>query len=100
MDFPKPIRTKGGKLRPVIRSTEDAIRLIDIELPVELQKQSRWTFARELMVVAGRSGKKRDLRAAFRQVQQALRNDDLLDDQDDPGPDAAPRPEQTSKSVR
>ena len=79
MDFPAPIVTTGSGVRPRIRSTIEAIRFIDHELPVELKLLPRWTFARELLIVADRSNKKRDLTQAYRQLRQALSNDLLLD---------------------
>jgi hypothetical protein len=79
MDFPDPIRTTGSGVRGIIRSTEEAIRFIDRELPAELKKLPRWTFARELLLVAERSEKKRDLKHAYRQLRQGLSNDRLLD---------------------
>ena len=66
-------------MRPLIRSTVEAIRFIDRELPAELKALPRWTFARELLLVADRSQKKRDLTHAYRQLRQALSNDLLLD---------------------
>jgi len=80
MDFPTAIRTTGSGVRPRIRGTGEAIRFIDRELPAELKALPRWTFARELLVVAERSQKKRDLNHAYRQLRQALSNDLLLDD--------------------
>ena len=50
----------------------------DTELTAELRSQARWKFARELLVVAERSEKRRDLVCAHRQLRQALRNDLLL----------------------
>jgi len=79
MDFPIHIRTSGSGVRPLIRSTGEAIRFIDRELPAELKSLPRWTFARELLLVADRSEKKRDLTHAYRQLRQALSNDLLLD---------------------
>lgn len=79
MDFPREIRTRAKRVRPTIKTAEEAIRLIDRELPSELNRLSRWTFARELLVVARQSGKKRDLTVAYRQFRQALSNDKLLD---------------------
>lgn len=79
MDFPMPIKTTGSGVRAVIRNTQEAIRFIDRELPVELKKLPRWTFARELLLVAERSEKKRDLNNAYRQLRQGLSNDRLLD---------------------
>jgi hypothetical protein len=78
MIFPTAIRTKGSSVRPLIRSTQEALRFIDTELAAELRSQARWTFARELLVVAERSEKKRDLTCAYRQLCQALHNDLLL----------------------
>ncbi len=79
MDFPIYIRTTGCGVRPRIRSTGEAIRFIDRELPAELKGLPRWTFARELLLVAERSEKKRDLTHAYRQLRQALSNELLLD---------------------
>lgn len=67
-------------MRPVINTVQEALKLIDQELPVELKRASRWTFARELLVVAATSGKKRDVVYAFRQLKQALGNDRLLEE--------------------
>jgi hypothetical protein len=76
--LPAPVRTKGGRLRPVVRSVAEALRLIDEELPIELRRLRRWTFARALMEEAAQSGKKADLSRALRQFTQALANDDFL----------------------
>lgn len=78
MEFPIHIRTCGSGVRPLIRSTVEAIRFIDRELPAELKALPRWTFARALLLVADRSQKKRDLTHAYRQLRQALANDLLL----------------------
>lgn len=79
MEFPDPIRTTGSGVRAVIRNTQEAIRFIDRELPGELKALPRWTFARELLLVADRSEKKRDLTHAYRQFRQALSNDRMLE---------------------
>lgn len=79
MDFPDHIHTTGSGVPPLIRSTAEALHFIDRELPVELQRLPRWTFARDLLLVADRSRKKRDLAHACRQLRQALSNDLLLD---------------------
>ena len=78
MDLPDTVRLVGSAYRPVIKTVEEALRFIDRELPIELLRQSRWTFARELLIVASKSGKKRDIGHAFRQLSQALDNDRLL----------------------
>jgi hypothetical protein len=74
MNLPKSIRTTHGD----IRSVEEALRFVQRRLPAELQIQPRWTFARDLLVRAQATEKRRDLNCAYRQVQQALQNDLLL----------------------
>jgi hypothetical protein len=83
--LPFEIRTKGGRLRPMVRTVQEAIGLIDDELSSELRSQSRWAFARQLLMVAASSNKKRDVAAAARQLRQALSNDRLLADEDASG---------------
>ena len=78
--LPSVVRTANGRLRPVVRTIEEALGLIDSELPPELRTLPRWTFARELLVVAMQSGKKRDTTAAMRQLRQALSNEGWLAD--------------------
>jgi hypothetical protein len=78
LPLPESIRTRGKGLRPSVRTVSEAIRLIDRELPIELRSLPRWTFARELLVHADRSGKKRDLICAARQLRQALSNEGWL----------------------
>ena len=74
MDFAKEIITKTQRLR----STEQALRFIENELTAELKGQSRWTFARALLVEAQTTGKQRDVNVAYRQLCQALENDRLM----------------------
>jgi len=78
LNFPDVVKTNKKGLRPVVRTVEEAIRLIDKELPYELRSLSRWTFARALLVESQRSGKKRDLICAIRQLKQALSNEGWL----------------------
>lgn len=78
LDFIKSIQTRGNSVRGNIRNVEEALRLIDQELPSELVSLPRWTFARALLVEAARSKKKRDLIRAARQFKQALRNEGWL----------------------
>ena len=80
MDFPAEIRAKARRVPPVIRNTDEALRLIDRDLLPEIRSMPRWTFARELLVVAEQSGKKRDLNHAYRQFRQALSNDKMLEE--------------------
>ena len=79
MKFPRAVSTRGKGFRATISTVEEALRFIDAELPAELKQQSRWIFARELLVVAGTTGKKRDITCAYRQVMQALLNDRLVE---------------------
>jgi hypothetical protein len=76
--LPESIRTHAKGLRPNVRTVVEGIRLIDRELPQELRALPRWTFARALLVHAERSGKKRDVIAAARQLRQALSNEGWL----------------------
>jgi hypothetical protein len=80
MKFQQPLRTKGPGLRPALRTTAEAIRLIDEDIPQEVRTLSRWTFARALLSEAERSQKKRDLKLAERQLKQALSNESWLVD--------------------
>ena len=88
MDLPGQVRTTARRVPRVVATTEDAIKLIDRELLPEVKLASRWTFARELLVVAQASGKKRDLTQAYRQFRQALSNDKMLDESGAPPPSA------------
>jgi hypothetical protein len=88
MDLPTPIRIKRDGLRPAIRTTTEALRLIDDELPAELRGLSRWSFARALLIEAEKSSKKRDLICAARQLQQALSHEGWLAETNGSGPPA------------
>lgn len=79
MQLPSAISTKCAG-RAQIRTIDEALRLIDEELPAELRTLPRWTFARDLLLTAHRSNKKRDLTIAVRQLRQALSNEGWLAD--------------------
>jgi hypothetical protein len=49
-------------------------------LPTEMASLPRWTFAKALLSEALQTGKSRDLKAAGRQLIQALRNERWLDE--------------------
>jgi hypothetical protein len=68
--FPATVRTSNGS--GVIRNCEEGLRLIEQEAPAEIRTLPRWTFARELLEVAPRSGKKKDVNTALRQLNQAV----------------------------
>ncbi len=81
LPLPNSVRTCGKGLRSEVRTVEEAIRLIDRELPDELRSLPRWTFARALLVEAERTKKKKALICATRQLRQALSNEGWLADQ-------------------
>ena len=74
MKFVNALSTK----RRILRTTHEALRFIESELPIELRSLPRWTFAKELLAEAHLSQKQRDLKYAYRQLRQALQNDSLL----------------------
>ena len=57
--------------RRILRTTREALRFIESELPIELRLLPRWTFAKELLVEAHLSQKQRDLKHAYRQPASA-----------------------------
>jgi uncharacterized protein YidB (DUF937 family) len=77
IEFAEEIRTQGGIVRSA-RTIEQALRLIDEDLPLELRNLPRWTFARALLLEAQRTGAKKDVRNALRQLKQALSNEKWL----------------------
>jgi hypothetical protein len=70
-----PVQIRAAGIRSSVDTAEQAIEMIDNDLPTELAQLPRWTFARALLVEAVRSKKSRDIKAATRQLQQALRNE-------------------------
>ena len=77
LELPQRVRAPG--LRVELATAEKSIRFIDKNVPRELATLPRWTFARALLVEALRTRKARDLRAAVRQLTQALSNERWLD---------------------
>jgi hypothetical protein len=78
MNLPAGIRLGAPGIRSVIKTVEQALNTIDREVPREIARLPRWTFARALLVEAQRTGKSRDLNAAYRQLKQALSNEKWL----------------------
>ncbi len=78
LPLPGPVRLRAPGCRPALRTVDEAIHMIDSELPAELRRLPRWTFARALLLEAANTGRKRDLTAAVRQVRQALSNEGWL----------------------
>jgi len=62
----------------VIKTVEQAIQMIDTQLPLELRRLPRWTFAHALLLEALKTKKSRDLKTAVRQLEQALGNEGWL----------------------
>jgi hypothetical protein len=80
MNLPAEVRVRGSGLPSVIRTVEDAIKLIDRNLPPDLVRLPRWTFARALLTEVMQTRKSRDMKAAIRQLRQALQNEKWLDE--------------------
>jgi hypothetical protein len=76
--LPAPIRLRASGCRPALRTVDEAIDMIDNDLPAELRRLPRWTFAHALLLQAAKTGRKRDLTAAARQVRQAVSNEGWL----------------------
>jgi class 3 adenylate cyclase len=78
--LPATVRVRAPNARVALDTVERALTFIDKNMPAELARLPRWTFARALLVEAARTGKARDLNAANRQLLQALRNERWLDE--------------------
>jgi hypothetical protein len=78
MKLPADVHIRAPGVAPVIKTVEQAIGLIDRDLSPEEARRPRWTFARALLTEVQRTGKSRDLNAAFRQLKQALSNEKWL----------------------
>jgi hypothetical protein len=78
MDLQKVLHLNASSMPHEIKTVEQAVRFIDERLPSELRHLSRWRFARALLVEAIKTNKSRDVRAATRQLEQALGNEGWL----------------------
>jgi hypothetical protein len=76
--FDIEIRISAPGKRGRMRTLVEAHRFITNEIPAELAKLPRWTFALDLIDHAARTGKRRDIEAAGRQIKQALSNEHWL----------------------
>jgi hypothetical protein len=81
MDLPAELHMRAPGTRRVIKTVEQALEIIDRDLPPEMARLPRWTFARALLAEALKTGKSRDLNSAFRQLGQALGNEHWLADE-------------------
>ncbi|HUI95156.1 MAG TPA: hypothetical protein VLX44_05340 [Xanthobacteraceae bacterium] len=79
--FPAAIRIRARGIRSSVRTLDEALDMIERELPAELRRLPRWTFARALLEEARRTQRKRDLLTAARQLRQALSNEKWLADE-------------------
>jgi hypothetical protein len=80
MKLPADVHLRAPGARSTVKTVEHALGLIDRELPAEITRLPRWTFARALLSEAQKTGKSRDLDAAFRQLKQVLSNERWLTD--------------------
>jgi len=80
MNLPREVHIRAAGMPSVIKTVEEAITLIDRNLAPELKSQPRWTFTRALLAEVLKTGKARDMKAASRQLAQALRNEKWLDE--------------------
>ncbi len=78
MNLTHPVRLRAPGMPSVIKTVEQAIEMIDQQLPIELRQLPRWTFARALLIEALKTEKARDLTIAIRQLEQALSNEKWL----------------------
>ena len=81
MKLPLDLHLHAPGQRPIVKTVEQALGLIDHELAPEIARLPRWTFARALLVEAQKTGKSRDIKVAFRQLKQALTNESWLADE-------------------
>ena len=79
MKLPIHVRVRGPGHGAVIATVEQALGFIESQLPAELARLPRWTFARALLGEARRTEKSRDTKAALRQFRQALKCERWLD---------------------
>ena len=81
--LPSAVHVRAPNARLTIDTVTSAMNFVDKNVPPETSRLPRWTFARALLVEAMRTRKTRDLKAAARQLIQALRNERWLDERDD-----------------
>jgi hypothetical protein len=86
MDLPAELHMRAPGTRCAIKTVEQALEIIDRDLPPEMARLPRWTFARALLTEALKTGKSRDLNTAFRQLGQALGNEHWLADEHSSAP--------------
>lgn len=80
LSLPAEVHLRAPGIRSTIATVEQAIAVIDREMPRELARLPRWTFARALLLEALRTRKSRDMNTAVRQLKQALSNEKWLNE--------------------
>jgi hypothetical protein len=78
LNLPVEVHLRAPGIRSTLATVEQAITMIDREMPRELARLPRWTFARALLVEVLRTRKSRDMKTAVRQLKQALGNEKWL----------------------
>jgi hypothetical protein len=78
--LPAVVRVRAAGKPSEIATIKGALAFIDRHVHPDLARLPRWTFARALLDEAAKTGKSRDVNAAFRQVKQALGNEKWLDE--------------------
>jgi hypothetical protein len=78
--FPAAIRIRAPRCRSSVRNAGEARDMIAKELPLELRRLPRWTFALALLEEAIRTHRKKALVTAERQFRQACSNEGWLAD--------------------
>jgi hypothetical protein len=76
--LPSEVHLRAPGIRSKLTTVEQAIEMIDREMPPELARLPRWTFARALLIEVLRTRKSRDMNTAVRQLKQALSNEKWL----------------------
>ncbi|HTZ04065.1 MAG TPA: hypothetical protein VMC05_17160 [Xanthobacteraceae bacterium] len=78
--LPAEVRVRATGKPNAIATVNRALTFIDRHVHPDLARLPRWTFARALLEEAAKTGKSREVNAAFRQLKQALSNEKWLDE--------------------
>jgi glutathione S-transferase len=80
IDLPAVVRVRATGKPSDIATVKQALSFVDRHVHPDLARLPRWTFARALLAEAAQTRKSRDVKAAFRQLKQALSNEKWLDE--------------------
>ncbi|MGC1778566.1 MAG: hypothetical protein WBB34_11510 [Xanthobacteraceae bacterium] len=81
IELPAVVRVRATGKPSEIATIKQALSFIDRHVHPDLARLPRWTFARALLEEGAKTRKSRDVKAAFRQLKQALGNEKWLDEQ-------------------